>query len=297
MFKKRANKRSNIRRRNDEEEEQLESAHTSDSNHDDSSTNHLSQIQQKKKRRMILESLQYRKGVNAAKLLQQQINPVEQLGDYLTVTADDPREGVLEQKHRQAMEAYIAENLGSATTTQHDKETKVVHNATEQLYAELSEAAMRLAGRSSVDDVGGTMAGTSLAEVVLPVEERMAALEETARATKVKDGRTNLPAASKASINSAVPNRFAAPARPKVLYDATTTALEQEAGFMDETGTTSTSDDAPDNDRVGFHAFRRQQNGEIRALNNSHERGGHRATDDRAFKNFVTKQRERRQNR
>ncbi|GAX15446.1 hypothetical protein FisN_8Lh254 [Fistulifera solaris] len=300
MFKKRANKQANLRRRNEEEEEQSESAHNSERYHDDdSSTDHLSQIQQKKKRRMILESLQYRKGVSAAKLLQQQANPVEQFNNP-SVTTDDPREGVIEQKHRLAMEAYIAENLGATTTEQHDKETNGVHNATEQLYAELSEAAMRLAGRSSIDDVGGTMAGTSLAEVVLPVEERMVTLEETARAMKVKDDPMNrLP--SKANINSSAPNRFAAPARPKVLYDATTTAMEQERGFMEEictaTTTTTTSDDAPDNDRVGFQAFRRQQNGEIRPLNNSYENGGRRATDDRAFKNFVTKQRERRQNR
>jgi hypothetical protein len=301
MFKKRVNKQANLRRRNDEKDEHSESAHNSESNHDDDddddSTHHLSQIQQKKKRRMILESLQYRKGVSAAKLLQQQTNPVEQVNNP-SVTTDDPREGVLEQKHRQAMEAYIAENLGATTTEQHNKETNAVHNATEQLYAELSDAALRLTGRSSIDstDAGGTMAGTSLAEVVLPVEERMVALAETARATKVKDDRMQLLPSSKASINSAVPNRFAAPARPRVLYDAATTAMEPERGFVEEAVTT-TSDDAPDNDRVGFQAFRRQQNGEIRSSNNSHERGGHRATDDRAFKNFVTKQRERRQNR
>lgn len=311
MFKKKQGKKSNLRRRNHEDDGDDDHSSNGSENGADGSTH--AQIQQKKKRRMVLESLQYRKGVSAAKLLQK--NPTEKLFlDQQTdeTVSDDPnkREGVLEQKHRLAMEEYIQENLGaSGAKNNKDDEAETrkdgpMMNATEKLYAQLSEAAARLAGRSTesqpidadVGAGGGLAAGSGLAEVVLPVEERLATLEATARAARNQpsndtDMMKRLPS-SKQLHNNPVPSRFSAPSRQKVLND---TVIEQEGLVIEDR-----IEDERDSDRVGFQAFRRQQAGETgsRHVNNSHERGGgHRATDDRAFKNFVTKQRERRQNR
>lgn len=308
MFKKKQGKKPNIRRRNNEDDGDDNPEKNNGSENDPSST-HL-QIQQKKKRRMVLESLQYRKGVSATRLLQK--SPMEKLLDQQVdeKISDDPnqREGVLEQKHRIAMEEYIEENLGTFGTNKEDvadfRSDGSALNATEKLYAQLSEAAMRLAGRSAeshpidadVGAGGGLVAGTGLAEVVLPMEERLATLEATARAAKARkqpssdtDLMKRLPS-SKPNANP-VPSRFSAPSRPKVLNDSAT----GQEGVVEGT---KNNEDVPDNDRVGFEAFRRQQAGETgsRHPNISHERG-HRATDDRAYKNFVTKQRERRQNR
>ena len=311
MFKKKQGKKSNLRRRNNEDDGDDDHSSNGSENGADGSTH--AQIQQKKKRRMILESLQYRKGISATKLLQK--NPSDRLFlDQQTEEpiSDDPnkREGVLEQKHRLAMEEYIEENLGASDVINNKEDTAgnrkdgSMLNATEKLYAQLSEAAARLAGRSTdsrpidadVGAGGGLSAGTGLAEVLLPVEERMATLEATARAARKQsssdtDMMKRLPS-SKLLHTNPVPSRFSAPSRQKVPSD---TVVEQEGLVIEDS-----SENARDSDRVGFQAFRRQQAGETgsRHSGNSHERGGgHRATDDRAFKNFVTKQRERRQNR
>lgn len=311
MFKKKLGKKSNLRRRNNEDDgDDDQSSNGSGNGADDPSSTHA-QIQQKKKRRMVLESLQYRKGVSATKLLQN--NPTEKLFLDQQVdesTSDDPnkREGVLEQKHRLAMEEYIEENLGTSGITNKEDALDTRKdgsglNATEKLYAQLSEASARLAGRSteskSIDaDIGaggGLAAGTGLAEVVLPLEERLASLEATARAARKQplsdtDMMKRLPSSKPLSSNPG-PSRFSAPSRQKVLHD---TPIEQKELVMEDS-----TEDVADSDRVGFQAFRRQQTGETgsRHPNNSHGRGGYHATDDRAFKNFVTKQRERRQNR
>lgn len=306
MFKKKQAKKSNLRRRSDDDDDD-DNVERSDESNNGPDTTHL-QIQQKKKRRMVLESLQYKKGVSATRLLQKA--PIEKLPDEEAETpSDDPnkREGVLEQKHRKAMEEYIEQNLvGTFGEKKEDAEENLkggsALNATEKLYAQLSEAAMRLAGRSAEshpDDAdsgadGGLVAGTGLAEVVLPVEERLVTLEATARAAKSlkqpsseTDMMKRLPS-SKSNNNNPVPSRFSAPSRPKALDD---NVIEPE-------GVLEKAEDTRDGDRVGFQAFRRQQAGETgsHSQNRSHERE-HRATDDRAFKNFVTKQRERRQNR
>lgn len=111
----------------------------------------------------------------------------------------DDEGGILAKKHRRAMEDYIAKNLEGGGNGVNGISTGAqprgsVSKAERDLYAELltSDAAGDDGGKNAPDaagegDVGAggaMMGGTGIAEVALPVDERIRALKETERAAR-----------------------------------------------------------------------------------------------------------------
>jgi hypothetical protein len=266
---------------------------------DDETDPLVEQIQQTKKRRKLLEAVQYRRGVSTTRLLSQ---PPEEDNDWdAQPPPETTQEGVLEKKQREAMEDYIQQNM---TTADDDKAVAATSSSTttttDQLYAQLAESARRLTGKTTVDDNepdAGLVSGTGLAEVLLPVEERLQTMEATARATQeLQHKRTN--DKSQPANPSVLPNRFQ---QPRSLKQPPGSGIPRE----ETTGATSTNDDeqtAADTERVGFEAFRQQgtttAGGPKDSSSSSQSRHKTaRATDDQRYKQFVTRQREQRQNR
>lgn len=276
-------------------------------------------IQQHKKRRKVLEQAQYKRGVNAEELLRlsgttgskkndDRLDAIE--GACLTHISDN-QEGILQRKHQQAMEEFIRQNMSKEVEDKQTNPTetlRVDHHellTEQQLYQRLAETSRQLTGKSTlvndsapVDDGAkeAFVAGTGLAEVILPVEERLKTLKETAVAAmaleqqRYKKGRrdeTLLPTYSSRDPKAgAVPQRFASTRHSHTTGHAATNESSQVSA--------STSD----SHRLGFDAFRQksQRGPTPDARQNTRERI-ERATDDRAFKNFVTHHRERRFNR
>lgn len=302
MFKKKKSlqKRKQIRRRDAEEDED-----------EDDTPNQL--IREKKKRRQLLESAQYKRGISTTRLLSQSQEEIQNPGAGADDTDGDkksPSEGVLERKHRQAMEEFIDQNLASKATPEEESEQKKGEiSTTDELYAEIAESSRRLAGKATnseqlpdadVGAGGALVAGTGLAEVVLPVEERLKTMEETVRATeelkrarKDDDSLKALPTANSKAA-SALPNRFAVlRAIPR---------METLAGTDRESMSDAVAD--VDADRVGFEAFRHGDQSRHGPSTDGSSRNkpksaqsAPRASDDRVYKKFVTKQRERQHNR
>jgi len=105
----------------------------------------------------------------------------------------DDEDGILAKKHRLAMETYIKDNLNE-TKDGDEKEKSNNNNTTtdaeKQMYAELliPESATTQRGntptKGSEGDVGAggaMMGGTGIAEVALPIDERIKAMRETER--------------------------------------------------------------------------------------------------------------------
>ena len=109
----------------------------------------------------------------------------------------DDEDGILAKKHRLAMESYIKDNLNETKDdNKGDEKEKSNSNATatdaeKQMYAELliPETITNTSGgntpiKGSEGDVGAggaMMGGTGIAEVALPIDERIKAMRETER--------------------------------------------------------------------------------------------------------------------
>ncbi|KAL7549701.1 hypothetical protein ACHAWF_012959 [Thalassiosira exigua] len=123
--------------------------------------------------------------------------------------------GVLATKHRKAMEEFIRRNLGEdgaaaggageANDSSEGGAKNPASEAEREMYAELLEgddakggpAGTPAAGEGDVGAGGAMMGGTGIAEVALPIDERIEALKETERAAaeherarKARFGRT-----------------------------------------------------------------------------------------------------------
>ncbi|KAL9180758.1 hypothetical protein ACHAXT_011211 [Thalassiosira profunda] len=101
----------------------------------------------------------------------------------------DDEGGVLAKKHRRAMEEFIQQNLKEKEGDNNNgAEEKKVEASAEQkeLYAELLEEKTEMGGMAEGEgDVGAggaMMGGTGIAEVALPIDDRLRALQATERA-------------------------------------------------------------------------------------------------------------------
>jgi Hepatocellular carcinoma-associated antigen 59 len=335
----------------------------SDADEDEAqATSTLQQIEQTKKKRKLLTEAQYKRGVGADELLQQtddrkmgeRADAEEDAGDdgAPSDVADGKnkksnvatsRDGILEQKHSEAMAKYIEEQMmgekaktaaGQAESSTQDDETTSSKQAVlltkDALYAELAVTSQRLAGKMdnnadqqadnaattiSTDDLGSggavLVAGTGIAEVILPVEERLQVARETKRAQqqhqqKRAAARKAAAAASAAGTSAVVaprppglPNRFYIPSRPP----QTMTADHGANRGTEEPLVAAAS--AVDDDRLGFEARQRQKEGpggggtgkkpSSSSSSSSapplHHRD--RANDLRVYRNFVSRERDK----
>jgi Hepatocellular carcinoma-associated antigen 59 len=320
------------------------------------------QIQQTKKKRKLLTDAQYKRGVGAEELLLQKTDELKDgetgAGDH-DATADGgrskdsnsnlatSRDGILEQKHSEAMAKYIEEQMDEAKTaaaqgqsqadslpTQDNETNKksAVLLTKDALYAELAVTSQRLAGKIdnssnnntdnnnaagtiSTDDLGSggavLVAGTGIAEVILPVEERLQVARETEKAQQQHQLK-RAAARNKASSASAgstvvaprpqgLPNRFFIPSRPQPQTATADGSKTNVAGTMDEEPVATA---AVDNDRIGFEARQRQKEGpgaghggkKSTSTSSSsapplHHRD--RANDLRVYRNFVSRERDK----
>jgi hypothetical protein len=356
------------------------------------------QIQYTKKKRKLLTNLQYKRGLDTNQLLQVKQTHHNQNNndnadetdsadadvepDPLTTPASSSaaeqgsQEGVLESKHKQAMESYIQQKmkLGAANAKEaanwnnnnNDEigidnnditEKEIRQHATtltkEQLYRELAVAAARLAGKAdnniesnsnkknnasdSTKDgdvgAGGAMlvAGTGIAEVILPVDERLKTHKDTNESVQARNqqkGKNKNAAAAAKSRNtsstatgsnrpSAVPNRFFVPSTmasfPQSRDAAAAAAATATSTSQQQSATSTGAPNAVDDDRVGFDAVKRQREGSASTSSSTqqpgqrpNQQGQHqsssssstqqqrnsKSSDDRVFRKFVSRQRD-----
>lgn len=179
-------------------------------------------ILQAKKKRKLLNAVQYRRGLDAAETLKapsslSAVDPEEtsvktpvpnkDLKERLKGTFSEGAgfdansgEGVMDQKHKSAMEEFVREKLGSKeeqppAQDESTEEPSTVRALEQKVYAELASSAQALSGASNKEQsaaegdvgAGGAMlGGTGIAEVVLPTEDRLANVKatETAAASR-----------------------------------------------------------------------------------------------------------------
>jgi hypothetical protein len=325
-------------------------------------------ISRVKKKRKLLTELQYKKGTDAAALLKQPSVAVleETAATAAAVGADSKKttvvdetsssqEGIMEQKHKQALERYVEEKLADMGGEKKDRKTGDDSSKTgkamskEELYQQLAQAAESLVGKKvsgfsgaaggggdgaaaneADGDVGagGAMlvAGTGLAEVVLPVEERLKAVQATLVAASKGPVRTayassNYPHHGMPQSQVPVPggaSRFQVSAADRHRHYNNSssnnpvgdsnkkqapiaTAAAAAAGNKPSSVGGPSSDEMPDTDRLGFEAMRGKAS--VGKTNKptfasssgdagSKKRNKNRATDDKVYGNFVKHHRE-----
>ena len=307
MFKKKVIKKKPVRKRADSEDSEPEP---------DSQT--TEQIQMAKKRRKLLTDLQYKRGVDADKLLEKlddsQVQEDDSNKPSQMPEVEASKEGILQQKQHQAMEAYIQQKIGKGEKNVNEslKDSKPDTSSAlteEELYRQLAESAASLAGKNTatldaaaatqeadVGSGGAMIAGTGIAEVVLPVNERLKAAQETerARAQKAKSDGGALPSVS--SVDSAVPSRFAVPSIQ--VHPTEEESIREEATKAAAAQAVVTKESNPvDDTRLGFDAIRqrKQQQQSYAGGDKDQKRQKDRASDDRVYKKFLNKQREMRE--
>lgn len=163
-----------------------------------------------KKKRKLLDSLSFKRGLDVKDALKVTYQPTEDVALTIEVDATkDPdrvrafsgssckntaSDGVLEQKHKAAMEDFIKKNLKTdEETQQHASNKDKPMDLESKLYEDLQSVAQRLSGvadttneQTEEGDVGAggaMLGGTGIAEVILPVESRIATARETEEAT------------------------------------------------------------------------------------------------------------------
>jgi hypothetical protein len=221
MFKARKrNPKQKLRRKEDEDESNHTQDASSKTSQDDEENGTAATIALVKKKRKLLTDLQYKKGTDVVTLLKgrdysNHNMSVDDTSVRDSATASSSQEGVMEQKHKQALEQFVEAKLvgmlggdaavAAAVTAVIQSEPSNTMNSDnsnnltqEELYRQLAQASENLVGRSTQEtsqggdgvatdgDVGagGAMlvAGTGLAEVILPVEERLKAAAATEEA-------------------------------------------------------------------------------------------------------------------
>lgn len=184
MFKKRKHKAVAARRQKTTESDDS----------DDEDLNVGAKIQQTKKKRQLLENLQFAKGTAATDLMappaQKNTPKVE------NEEKEGSKESILDKKHRLAMEAFVNENMPKEGHRESkEDESSLMKSKTstpkDELYQELAAKAAELAGKSQQRDnaeaSGVLVAGTGIAEVVLPPKQRL----QTATVTTTSDNGSN----------------------------------------------------------------------------------------------------------
>ena len=191
-----------------------------------------------KKKRKLLNSLSFKRGLDVKDTLKVTNPHTETVAPTIEVVdaSKDPdrvrafsgstgkntaNDGVLEQRHKAAMEEFIRTNLKTDDKTQQNSSFKNKPMDLEaKLYEDLQLVAQRLSGvadttneQTEEGDVGAggaMLGGTGIAEVILPVESRMATARETEEATtrlrKGKQEQRQIPTAP--AHTSALPMTF-----------------------------------------------------------------------------------------
>jgi hypothetical protein len=221
-----------------------------------------------------------------------------------TVVAEEQK--IWDQKHAAAMEEYVQERLMQTETNSAssvsmepaisaagDDAGKPNIASKDQLYRELAAQAAKLSGKTFIaktdsnkvhdnneKDVHAAGAATALAEVILPVSDRLLAVRATAQA------------AAQASITSSLPNvrlnRSAVPNRFRSSTNHHHPLMNQGGARSSRNQVVDAEASSIDEDRPGFAAARQlQQQKSFRSP------GGHpQSTDDRVYQQFVKRQRE-----
>jgi Hepatocellular carcinoma-associated antigen 59 len=169
-------------------------------------------IQMTKKKRKLLTALSYKRGLDAKDTLKSTALPASEGVEAIELqqidASKDPdrvrafsggtgkntsSDGILEQKHKAAMEDYIQQNLKTGEETQQDSGVQKVMDLEGKLLQDLQLSAQRLsgtvdttneqAGEGDLGAGGAMLGGTGIAEVILPLESRMAAARATEDAT------------------------------------------------------------------------------------------------------------------
>lgn len=289
MFKKKTLTKKRVMRRRDVDDDDEEDASVAQ------------QIQQTRQKRRLLTADQYKRGVDIHLLSQNEQVAVEKSqkaevgGPQVKTAAETSKDGTLDGRHRHAMEAFIEERMGGKaddTTANTTKNPKVVKPLTEEaLYMDLAASAARLAGKplhEEVDEEKGAVmvGGTGIAEVILPVSERLKVAQETEVAKASRPARS----ASHRS-SQGVPNRF------HVSNDMTQS--EFQSRFSGNRGPAVKKDNkiayvaaAPQVDEVrpGFDAVRHPS----RPTTQSTVANRDRASDSKVYSKFVARQRDMR---
>ena len=218
--------------------------------------------------------------------------------------------GVLQRKHQSAMEEFIQGKLKHSQEKQphEDSTTTANKNDTDKLYAELASAAQKLAGIASsatttgeadVGAGGAMLGGTGIAEVTLPADDRILNIKATEEAISAFPT-----SASKQS--SAVPQDLLGSTSGKddILNVPSSYShnfqlhtqewvqqKKQEEKAMEPVPVIQQDDSGEE--RVGFEAARRTVRGDL-TTSVSRTQEKRRSNDDRAWKNFMTRQQQSR---
>lgn len=321
MFKSKDRVKKVVRRRaraesdDDEEEQQT-----------DKNDNDLRQhLESTKKRRTLIHQLQFKRGVDSTELLTVASsapsasslrsgivnNNTSKLSPLPT---DDPildpneqMQSVWDKKHAAAMEEFVQSQL----VQQQEKSAResglgnepTIDQTSSSRSENLSSSNNLLANGTSgsnSQDVLTAGAATALAEVILPVSERLSVVTETARATtSAKVARPHRP-----MPNAAVPNRFRTSSSHHHHHPKIPSGIQNDSPTEQTESTTAT---AVDSDRLGFAAARQQQQQSVRATgshptnntqqnnNNYNNNNRTRSSDNRVYQQFVKRQREQQQ--
>lgn len=177
-----------------------------------SSQSEMNAIQETRKRRKLLNEVQYKRGMDATLTVatpssrpstasssepKQQADLNERLkrsfGGGTGSDANSGQGGVLQHKHKDAMEEFIRQNLKQSQEEEPEakgKSSSTIKDMKAKLYAELASASLELTGTKEIQkgeegDVGAggaMLGGTGIAEVALPVDDRMQTIKETEQA-------------------------------------------------------------------------------------------------------------------
>lgn len=246
----------------------------------------------------------------------------------------------MEQKHKQALEQYVESKLAdndkndnkNTTVTFKEPNTSNRKLTEDELYKQIAETSEQMAGKttstitgeSTTDgDVGtgGAMlvSGTGLAEVILPVEERIKAVQATQEASSSSNNK-NTPRPGSNSYGGMPVSQVPVPGgaarfqvsgadRHRHFPGEQQNQQQQQANANnDTTATDETEAPALDQDRMGFDALRGKtatagesyhgNNNNNGSKNNNNSRGPQqkrdntRASDDKVYGNFLKHHRE-----
>ena len=309
-----------------------------------------------KKKRKLLTDLQYKKGTNAASLLTGHThNPLKVEGDDGANTAaattdnttSSSQEGIMELKHKQALEDYVEAKLAdiaddSVQKNQRDLNGDVQQVSTtnpqqqqptltkEELYKQLAQTSESMAGRTAGNDnnnadadgdvgAGGAMlvAGTGLAEVILPVNDRLKVVAAAQQAAAQQSGSKNksyfgMPATNHHALPAGTA-RFAVSAADKHRHFANSSNNQQRGGGQQannnnnnnnnnqqnqDTTAAVVEETAAEKSRMGFEARQGKTVATTAAGNNDknqryqNDSKHTRASDDKVYGKFIKKQRD-----
>lgn len=270
-------------------------------------------LAQTRKKRKLLSAAQSKRGVNATELLLQQ--PREEMAgstasstsntaksSAVKTAAETSRDGALDRQHRAAMEAFIEQRMGNKPETTITDPSLTVNTTSqvplteEALYADLAAQSARLAGKpltatdDDVDQERGAVlvAGTGIAEVILPVADRLRVVQETTQAAAAAAQQTRRPNAARLS---AVPNRFAVATNLTAQeFSAQYNNNRGDAGAKD--GAAATAETSIDASRPGFEAVRQAAPQRAGGALTTNSKRADQASDHKVYTKFVTRQRE-----